>query len=189
MNKFKEIKPMINYRDIKSSYIIKSLFSFLDEKEKLEIIIYNKELQKILSVNINEYKNNTGKYKIGERNGKGWEYIINTNILIFEGEYINGKRNGKGKEYYLNRKLLFEGEYKNGRKWNGNGYNIKGNIEFKLKDGKGNIKEYDEYGKLKYEGEYKNGERNGKGKEYDEYGKIKFEGEYINGKRKEKNII
>jgi len=28
------------------------------------------------------------------------EYILNTNILIFEGEYLNGKRSGKGREYY-----------------------------------------------------------------------------------------
>ena len=56
MNEFKEIKSKINYKDIKSSYITKRIFSFLDEKEKLRIIIYNKELQKILEVNINEYK-------------------------------------------------------------------------------------------------------------------------------------
>ena len=56
INEFKEIKSKINYKDIKSSYIKKRIFSFLDEKEKLRIIIYNKELQKILEVNINEYK-------------------------------------------------------------------------------------------------------------------------------------
>jgi len=33
--------------------------------------------------------------------------------LIFEGEYKNGRKNGKGKE------LLFEGEYLNGKRWNG----------------------------------------------------------------------
>ena len=32
--------------------------------------------------------------------------------LIYEGEYINGKRNGKGKEYYgYDGTLKFEGEY------------------------------------------------------------------------------
>ena len=36
------------------------------------------------------------------------ENIINTNIIIFEGEYLNGKRNGKGKEYNES-KLKFEG--------------------------------------------------------------------------------
>jgi len=37
--------------------------------------------------------------------------------LLFEGEYLNGKRwNGKGKEYDSDGKLLFKGEYSNGIK-------------------------------------------------------------------------
>ena len=40
--------------------------------------------------------------------------------LIFEGEYLNGKKwNGKGKEYDEYNNLVFEGEYLNGKKWNG----------------------------------------------------------------------
>ena len=61
--------------------------------------------------------------------------------------------------------LIFQGEFLNGKKWNGNG------------------KEYNDYYKLRFEGEYLNGERNGKGKEYDWEGKLIFEGEYLNGKR------
>jgi len=38
--------------------------------------------------------------------------------LIFEGEYLNGKRNGNGKEYYSNSNIKFEGEYLRGLKWN-----------------------------------------------------------------------
>ena len=56
--------------------------------------------------------------------------------LKFEGEYLNGKRNGKGKEYYENGKLKFKGEYLNGKRWNGKGYNKKGDKEFEIKDGK-----------------------------------------------------
>ena len=45
--------------------------------------------------------------------------------LIFEGEYINGKRwNGEGKGYYNNGKLKFEEEYLNGGKSNGKKKNI-----------------------------------------------------------------
>ena len=51
----------------------------------------------------------SGKYKIGEKNGKGTEFKLNSYELIFEGEYINGKKNGKGKEYYDNGKLKYEG--------------------------------------------------------------------------------
>ena len=47
MAEFKNIKSKINLRDIKSSYIIKRIFSFLYEKQILKIIEYNKELQKM----------------------------------------------------------------------------------------------------------------------------------------------
>ena len=38
--------------DIKSSYIIKEIFSFIDEKRMLNMIIYNKHLQNIFEVDI-----------------------------------------------------------------------------------------------------------------------------------------
>ena len=176
----------INYKDIKSSYIIKGIFSYLYEKQKLKIIIYNKELQNTCLIDIKDYKNISGKYIIGERNGKGKEYTVNENILLYEGEYLNGKRNGKGKEFYKNNKIRFEGEYLNGKKWNGNGYNIKGDAEFEIKDGKGNIKEYDKFGILIFEGEYLNGEKNGKGKEYilnENSNKLIYKGEYLHGRK------
>ena len=46
------IKSKINLKDIKSSFIIKKLFTFLYEKQKLLMIIYNKELQKMHLINI-----------------------------------------------------------------------------------------------------------------------------------------
>ena len=101
------------------------------------MIMYNKELQKNYIIDIENYKKISGKFKIGEKNGKGREYIINTDLLIFEGEYLNRRKNGKGLEYYSKGKLKFEGEYLNGKRWNGKGYNIDGNMEFKIKDGKG----------------------------------------------------
>ena len=105
LNKFESKKWRIelpiesNSKIIKSFYILKEIFSFLNIKRKLDIIIYNKNLQNKLGIDIEDYKNISGIYKIGEKNGKGSEYMLNTNILIYEGEYINGKRNGKGKEY------------------------------------------------------------------------------------------
>ena len=51
----------------------------------------------------------------GERNGKGKEYF--NGDIIFDGEYLNGKRwNGRIKEYNGNGKFIFEGEYLNGKK-------------------------------------------------------------------------
>ena len=114
----------------------------------------------------------------------GYEDDLNKEYkLLFKGEYLNGKRNGKGKEYDYNDKLVFEGEYLNGKIWNGKGYNTNDKIEFEINDGKGYIKEYDFDGKLEFEGEYLNGKRNGKGKEYDLDGKIIFEGIYYNGEK------
>ena len=161
MAEIENIKSKANIAHIKSPFILKLLFSFLTKTQKLKMVAYNKELQNIYLVDINDYKEISSKYKIGGKNGKGREYIIKSNILKFEGEYINGK----GKEYYDNSKLLFEGEYLNGER-----------------NGKGKEYNYDN-GKLLFEGEYLNGKRNGKGKEYNYGGILIFEGEYLNGNK------
>ena len=177
MNEFENIKSEINIeKSIQSLYIIKDIFSFLSEKRKLKILLYNKYFQKKLDINIENYKRIRKIYKIGEKNGRGKEYYIPTNIMIFEGEYLNGKRNGKGKEYYYNGKLEFEGEYLNGKRWNGKGYNKEGIFDFEIREGNGKGKEYYSNGQLKYKGEYLNGERNGKGKEYYSNDELELEG-------------
>ena len=100
MLEFKKAKSNINFRrDVKNSYNFGFLFSFLAQKRKLKIITYNKQIQKILGVNIQDYITISERYKIIEKNGKGKEYTLNENNLIFEGEYLNGNRNGKGKKY------------------------------------------------------------------------------------------
>ena len=150
---------------------------------------------------VNEYNNNNelifeGEYLNGERNGKGKEYynseITSENIFgnsdysdEYEKELIYSK-DSKDEDYrdslntissvssdeeYIKLHLIFEGDYLNGKKWNGKGYDQNHNIIYELRNGKGYIREYDSYGCLLFEGEYSNGERNGKGKEYiREYG-------------------
>ena len=60
---------------------------------------------------------------------------------MFEGEYLNGKKNKKGKVYY-NGEVVFCGEYKDGKRWNGYG------------------KVFDIYfDKVEFEGKYVNGEK------------------------------
>ena len=129
--------------------------------------------------------NNKNKIEYEIRNGKGFcqERFIYDQLLFFayEGEYKNGERNGKGKEYDDDEELIFEGEYLNGKRWNGRGYDENGNIIYELKDGNGFVKEFNLL--FPFEGEYSNGEKNGKGKYYSSKGKIKSEGEYINGER------
>ena len=73
-------------KTIKSKYIIKYIFSYLYENKKLELIKYNKKCQKILKIDINYYKEISGKFIEGERNGKGKEYNDDYRLL-FEGEY------------------------------------------------------------------------------------------------------
>ena len=173
-------------KNIKSTFTLKIIFSFMDDKSKLQLVKYNKRIQNILNINLLHYKLFSGKYLILEENGYGKEYdSYNDNILfegeyinrkrngkgkeysslqlVFEGEYFNGKRNGQGKEYDdFNHKIIFEGEYSNGKRLNGKGYDGNGNVIYELIGGKGIIKEFHFGDRIKYEGEY----LNGKGKEY-----------------------
>ena len=191
--------------DIKSRYIIKDIFSNLDERKQLELILYNKKLENILNVDIETFKKISGILKIAPKNGAGKEYILGTNKLIFEGEYINKKRSGYGKEYDKFGYIKYEGKFLNGKR-NGAGkeyYNddviFEGEFLEGKKNGKG-VEYYDNY-QIKYEGEYKNGKKwdgigysdsgkemyilkNGSGyvKEYNDFGTLIFEGEYLNSK-------
>ena len=70
MDEIGNIKNTINIRDIKSSFIIKKIFSYLSEKQTLNMIIYNKLIQNLLLTDIKNYKIISGKYKIVEKNGK-----------------------------------------------------------------------------------------------------------------------
>ena len=194
-----DLKELNYVRDIKSEYIQQGIFEYLNEKQKISLIIYNKRIQNIFRIDIKDYKNMSGKIRIIEKNGKGREYTLYKE-LRFEGEYINGKRNGKGKEYYFddklkydgeyingerngkgkeyckNGELKFEGEYLNGKLWKAICYNIKGDLVSEIKEGKGKLKEYDYLGRLRFEVEYLNGKRNGKGKNYYANGGLEFEG-------------
>ena len=167
--------------NIKSIFFIQKLFSYIYDNRKLKLVLYNKNIQKIIGINLINYKFMCEKYIVYESKGVAKEYNIYNDELIFKGEYLNGKRNGLGKEYYDNI-LLFEGEYLNGKKWNGKGYNKNGNISYELKNGNGFMKEYNGKDKIYFEGYYKNGEKNGKGTDYlTDYHFVVFDGEYYNG--------
>ena len=173
---------------LKRHFFLRVLFSYMDEKQKLELIRYNKSLQENINISLINYKIFSGRYIIYGKNGKGKEYNYDDKLL-FEGEYLNGKRNGKGKEYYSEGELKFEGEYLNGKRWYGIVYNYEGKRIHSIVNGDGYFNEYNKKGKLIYEGEYKNGEKNGKGKEYYDNGKLLYEGEYKNGKKEGKGKI
>ena len=60
----KDVKCKIDLREIKSSYIKKNIFSFLNEEQNMKMAVYNKELQKLCLIGIEDYKKKSGKYKI-----------------------------------------------------------------------------------------------------------------------------
>ena len=106
---------------IQSHYFCRVIFSYVSEGRKLKIIKYNKSLRNKIDISIRNYKIYSNKYIIYEENRKGKEYfVMNDDILLYEGEFLNGERNGKGKEYGFDEKLIFEGEYLNGER-NGKG--------------------------------------------------------------------
>ena len=125
---------------IKSIFYIRILLSHLNEKVKLGLIKYNKFFQNIVDINLINYKAYTDKYINYENERKGKLYNVYDERLLFEGEFLNGERwNGKGiEDYDLG---YFEGEYLNGKHWNGEG------------------EEYNEDGILIYKGKYLEGKK------------------------------
>ena len=93
-------------KNVKASYFLRVLFSYMDEKQKLEFIKYNKSLQENINISLINYKYFSGKYIEYESKGKGKEFIFFSDRLLYEGEYLNGKKMEMEKnigmvDYYL----------------------------------------------------------------------------------------
>ena len=109
---------------INTFYFIRLIFLHLYEEVKLDIIKYNKSLQKKFDISLINYKIFSNNYiEYDESKAKGKEYDSYNHRLRYEGEFKNGKRSGKGKETNFFREITFEGEYFNGRRWNGKAKN------------------------------------------------------------------
>ena len=67
---------------IKSSFITKIVFSYIDEEQKLKFINYNKYIQKIINISIIIYKYFTRRYIIYKSSIKGGEYNGNDDKII-----------------------------------------------------------------------------------------------------------
>ena len=121
-----------------------------------------------------------------KKNGIGKEYDEDNN-LIFDGEYKEGKKLNGILKNYLNGFLLFEAEILNGKIKTSKTYDEKTKNVLEFRNGNGYTRQYydiySDFNILKFEGEFKNGLRNGKGKEYGLLNNIIFEGEYLNGER------
>ena len=85
--------------NIKSIYFLRIIMAYIEEGKKLELIMYNKNIQNKLEIGIINYQFFSCKYKIIDKNGKNQVFFGANDEMIFEGEYLNGKRKGKGKEY------------------------------------------------------------------------------------------
>ena len=126
-----------------------------------------------------------GRIEYDLRNKKGKEFDSQENI-VFEGEFLDWKRwNGVEKYYGLNRNIIAKYELKNGER-NGKtrGYDYGKSIfegEYKngkLFNGKG-IRYYDKNNSIIFCGEYKEGKRYGFFKEYNSKIKLLFHGQII----------
>ena len=94
--------------NIKSRYILKLPFSYLQEKIKFKLCKYSKSLKNKLDIDLLNYRRFSGRYIIYEKvkgKQKVKEFNAFTNELLFECEYLNGKREGMGKEYYYDEKI------------------------------------------------------------------------------------
>ena len=154
-NGLKKLNKINLCDSIKAILNIKKIFSYLSNAKKLKLIIYSRKYQNKLRLDIENYKLESWKYKIGKKDELGKEFKLNTEILLYEGRYKNGKRNGKGKEYNDKGNLIFKGIFIDGKKLNGY------------------LKEYYDNGNIKYKGEIIKGIKNGKGKEYFDNNKVK----------------
>ena len=149
-------------KNINSNYILIKIFSLLDTKQKLEIIKYNKSLQKKSEIALKDYENACGFYIITKKEDIVWEeydwiFTKGTNYAIFKGKIINGKKEGNGMEFYYNKRKKFEGRYHKGIKTDGIGYDKLGNIIYQIKDNVVTEKYYN--GKPVFEGKYLNGKK------------------------------
>ncbi len=82
--------------------------------------------------------------------------------------------NGKGKEYNVKGKLIFQGEYLKGKRWNGKLYNPYNNSKYEIINGYGKLNRYILGYNLIFDGEYSKGEINGLGKLYNNNNNLLF---------------
>ena len=162
-NKKYGIENKINFEQQDLVLIIPYAHNFIQfELKKKDLNVGDKfnYFQKIIENLQSQINHMNERIKKLENNVKEYE----NGKLVFDGEYKDGKRYN-GKEYNKKGKLVFHGEYKDGKKYKG--------------------KKYNERGKLIFEGEYEMEtglEYNGQRKTYNKNDILLFEGEIKEGK-------
>ena len=82
-------KTKINFKNIKSKFILKKILNNLEEKKSLEIIKYNKMIKRRINININDYKEYSEIYS-----------LIEIEIKIVNNEYGKFINISNGDEIY-----------------------------------------------------------------------------------------
>ena len=83
----KKINSNNQLKKIRSNFILKIFFGYINKRNSLEIIKYNKNIQKRINININHYKEYSEKYS-----------SIEIEIILIEnkyGQFINIKEEDK----------------------------------------------------------------------------------------------
>ena len=73
-------------KKIKSKYVLETIFLFIDIKQRLNLIIYCKNIQNKINIDTEDYKKVSKKYLIKGKNGEVKIYTLDKNILLYEGE-------------------------------------------------------------------------------------------------------
>ena len=90
--KSKSINSNDKFKNLKSDYFIDKIFSYISKGKSLDIIKYNRSIQKRINININNYKEYSEKYSSIELEiiprKYGYSSFINikykeTNIIIY----------------------------------------------------------------------------------------------------------
>ena len=109
-------KSNVNLLDlIKSFYITKNIFSYLNQNKILQLFLYNKKYQNKFEYSLDNYKKLSGKTIIKSSDIIKY-YGLDSKRLLFEGIYLRGKRIKYGREYYHDRELKYEGYFLDGKK-------------------------------------------------------------------------
>ena len=92
-------------RNIKSDYFIQKLFDYLHKGKSLKVIKYNKSIQEIVNININDYKNYYEQIEIEIKpieNKKGKYINIDEDEEEYYHIYYNDNKEKEIKSTYLN---------------------------------------------------------------------------------------
>jgi len=108
--KLKQIKSKNKLKKLKSDYFIQKFFNIIPKKISLEIIKYNKNIQKSLNININNYKKYSEIYSSKEMEVIPKKIKYGKFIHIYEEDdekyyhiYFNNNKEKEVKRTYLDK--------------------------------------------------------------------------------------